>query len=239
MGVSYERQKKAKPKGRRNALRAPWIGHPLELLRSPAYRSLGINARRCLDRIEIEHLAHAGKENGNLIVTYDDFVAYGATRECVRAALQELEDAGLIEITQQGGLARGERHPNKYRLTFEPDRERSPRTDEWEKITAEQIVERAQSRRELESRRRSNKEGRRLAASPETSSRSYLPETSPPAPDIESSSGSGTGAAGSLDAIEIAQPSTGVRVSEPVSPVGRTHSTERCKRGDAGLKPHC
>ena len=35
-------------------------------------------ARLVVDRVMIEHMAHAGTENGNLVVTYADFVKFGA-----------------------------------------------------------------------------------------------------------------------------------------------------------------
>ena len=40
----------------------PWVFQTVQMLESPAYQSLSINARRALDRLEIEHRAHAGLE---------------------------------------------------------------------------------------------------------------------------------------------------------------------------------
>jgi hypothetical protein len=52
----------------------PWGWFSFELLESAAMRSLSVNGRRVLDRIRLEHMAHAGLENGRLKVTWDDFV---------------------------------------------------------------------------------------------------------------------------------------------------------------------
>ena len=40
---------------------------PRDLLESDAWRGLGINARRFLDFLMIEHLRHGGKHNGYLL----------------------------------------------------------------------------------------------------------------------------------------------------------------------------
>jgi len=55
----------------------PWVWLSREMLESEALRSLSLAARRVVDRVILEQMAHAGKENGNLIVTYDDFVRFG------------------------------------------------------------------------------------------------------------------------------------------------------------------
>jgi hypothetical protein len=40
-----------------------------EVLESPALPALSISARRCLDRIMLEYLRHAGRDNGKLPIT--------------------------------------------------------------------------------------------------------------------------------------------------------------------------
>jgi len=51
----------------------PWIWLTREMLESPAWRAMDmLAARRVVERIILEHMAHAGTENGNLIVTYAD-----------------------------------------------------------------------------------------------------------------------------------------------------------------------
>jgi hypothetical protein len=44
----------------------PWAWLILEMMESGAMRSLSINALRVLHRIQIEHMAHGGLENGCL-----------------------------------------------------------------------------------------------------------------------------------------------------------------------------
>ena len=69
---------------------APWIWQTASLLASPAWRGMSINARRALDRIMLEHMAHAGTENGNLLVTHRQFIAAGVSRDYVADAIDEL-----------------------------------------------------------------------------------------------------------------------------------------------------
>src|SRR6516165_5946692 len=102
---------------RRNAIRDQFVPHTLSMLQSPAYRVLTRAARMVLDRIEIEHMHHGGVENGNLPVTYDDFVEYGIHRHGIAPAIRELEGLGFIEITQRGRAGNREfRSPSKYPL---------------------------------------------------------------------------------------------------------------------------
>ena len=45
---------------------AAWIWHTVELLASPAWCTQSINCRRLMNFLEVEHLRHAGNENGSL-----------------------------------------------------------------------------------------------------------------------------------------------------------------------------
>jgi hypothetical protein len=95
-----------------------FIGHPRALLESDAWKARSFHLVRVLDRLELEHLDHAGKENGYLKVTYDDFVEYGASRKFIKTALQEGVALGLIGITHEGSYAgSGRRDPSTYELT--------------------------------------------------------------------------------------------------------------------------
>ena len=44
--------------------------------KSAPYRLLNGSELKMLDRIEIELASHAGKDNGSLPVTFDDFIEY-------------------------------------------------------------------------------------------------------------------------------------------------------------------
>jgi hypothetical protein len=104
---------------RRNAISDQFVPHTLSMLESPAFRVLSRAARMVLDRIEIEHMHHGGVENGNLPVTYDNFVEYGVHRHAISPAIRELEALGFIEITHRGRAGNREfRSPSRYRLTY-------------------------------------------------------------------------------------------------------------------------
>jgi hypothetical protein len=80
-----------KTKARLNAppTNQPWAWCTFEMLESGAMRSLSVNARRVLDRIRLEHMAHGRLENGRLKVTWLDFEKYGVKGCCAtrRASL--------------------------------------------------------------------------------------------------------------------------------------------------------
>ena len=114
-----------------------WIPHRLRLIMSPAWVQRPIPVARILDRLEIEHMQHAGKENGELCVSFDQFVAAGVSRKIVRAAEEAAEALGLLVVVRSEEITRNIRQPNKYRLTYVPEKNRRAPTDEWQDITAE------------------------------------------------------------------------------------------------------
>jgi len=93
---------------RRNKDRFLMLTEPM--LDSPALRVLSLGALRVLFRISLEHLRHNRQNNGNLLVTYEDFVAYGLHRHAVAPAIRELRKLGFIAITRQGGGGNAEHH---------------------------------------------------------------------------------------------------------------------------------
>jgi len=74
----------------------------IEMMESPAYRSLTLAARRVLDRVEIELAHHGGHDNGGLPVTYDDFEHYGIHRHQIAPAIREAVALKFLEITKSG-----------------------------------------------------------------------------------------------------------------------------------------
>ena len=64
----------------------------------------------------LDLLAHGGTNNGELIATYDQAVEYGISRKSIRSAIVELENAGLVHITRQGG----KNLPTRYALAWLP-----------------------------------------------------------------------------------------------------------------------
>jgi len=76
----------------------PWIWITREVLRRPAWRKLGINARRLIDFLLIEHMNHGGKENGFLLAPRDQLQAFGIGRRLITGAIEEALAAGLIDV---------------------------------------------------------------------------------------------------------------------------------------------
>jgi hypothetical protein len=89
---------------RRNKITGQWAWLPREALESPAYRALSLSGHRVLARIQLEHLAHAGKENGKLPVTFLNFEEYGIHRSAIAPAIREAEALGFIRITLRGTI---------------------------------------------------------------------------------------------------------------------------------------
>ena len=83
---------------RRTKIGESFISYPRSMLESPALRVLSHMATRVMHRIEIEHLAHGGAENGKLIVTYDQLVEWGVDRKAIAPAIRELTALGFLGI---------------------------------------------------------------------------------------------------------------------------------------------
>jgi hypothetical protein len=127
-----------------------FVPHRREMLESPAWQALSLSARRVLDRIELEYMAHGGPhENARLPVTFDNFIGYGVRRNSVASALREAVALGFVVITEPGrGGNAAFRKPNLFRLTYLHSKD-DPRgthlhkpTDEWRLIRTEEEAER-------------------------------------------------------------------------------------------------
>jgi hypothetical protein len=119
---------------------ARFLRLPFDVLNSHALRVLNIHEVRVLRRVEIEHVAKRGKQNGKLIVTFADFEAYGVQRKEIGPALRVLQALGLIEQTHQGrGGNREYRSPHQWRITYLETFDGSKRcaaTHDWLKVTS-------------------------------------------------------------------------------------------------------
>jgi hypothetical protein len=93
----------------------PWIWITREALRSPAWRKLGINARRLIDFLLIEHMNHGGKENGFLLAPRDQLQAFGIGRRLITGAIEEALAAKLIDVKPGIG-----RRPSTFTLRWLP-----------------------------------------------------------------------------------------------------------------------
>jgi len=136
---------------RPNKIGGQFIGYLAEMLKSPAYRVLSLSARRLLSRIEIEHADHGGTENGNLVVTKQNFMDYGIHHDAIAPATREVEALGFTRMRRGRGGNAEHRRPNKFFLTYAAGND--PRamqpTHEWRKIkTIEQAEAVAQAARD-------------------------------------------------------------------------------------------
>lgn len=69
-------------------------------------------------RFETEHCRNAGKENGYLIVTYDQFVEWGIPRRFIKPTIAELVNAKLLVVEHRGRGHGGRGDPSLYRITY-------------------------------------------------------------------------------------------------------------------------
>ncbi len=118
----------------RNKILGQFVARPVDMISSPAFRVLSLSAHRVLSRIEIEQASHAGKGNGKLPVTYDDFERYGIHRHSISAAIKEAVALGFVEITRRGRGGNAEfRLPHLFRLTYLNSPQGWAPTHEWRK----------------------------------------------------------------------------------------------------------
>jgi hypothetical protein len=80
----------------------PWVWLTRELIASDAWRSLGINARRVIDFLLIEHMRHAGRHNGKLKAPKHQLETFGIGSHYVTEAIREAERLGLVDCHRVG-----------------------------------------------------------------------------------------------------------------------------------------
>ncbi len=111
-----------------------------------------LSTRRVLDRVVLENMAHGGAQNGDLIVTYDDFVRFGlSSRRATAVAIRTAVDLGFLDVVERGHRSYGGvRRPSRYRLTWLDACDGGTRSNRWRAVTtraqAEQIVRRAREK---------------------------------------------------------------------------------------------
>jgi hypothetical protein len=104
------------------------------LLASEAWRGQSRNCLRFISTLMLDHVEHAGRENGRLQATFAELVAGGLSRRKISAAIAEAVERGLVTIERRGGLygVGVHRTPSLFRLTWigciKPAR---PATNEW------------------------------------------------------------------------------------------------------------
>jgi hypothetical protein len=127
---------------RRTKIEGQFVAYTREMIESPAYRALSLQGRKILRRLELEHCAHGGAENGRLPCTYDDFEKYGCWRNGITAGLIEVQALGFVQVMSIGKRAYADipGQASTYRLTYLAAHD-GPRTDEWKNIESDEAAE--------------------------------------------------------------------------------------------------
>jgi len=89
------------------------------MLLAPAFREASINCRRLISALEFENMSHAGTENGNLVMPYNQLVrTWHIPRRLIRQTIDEAVQRGLIEEHRSGWrLSYAKSMPNTFRLS--------------------------------------------------------------------------------------------------------------------------
>jgi hypothetical protein len=104
----------------------PYVWLTRELLTSDAWRSLGINARRFVDFLMIEHMNKGGQHNGKLKAPDRQLREFGIDARYVARTIREAEEVGLVDCLR-GGM----RVATLYRLTWLEGHDGTPATNRW------------------------------------------------------------------------------------------------------------
>jgi hypothetical protein len=106
---------------------------PRKLLESAAWRALGINARRFIDFLMLEHMRHGGKENGALLAPRQQLKLFGIGARYISAAIEEAEDLGFVDCRRGVG-----RRPSVYALTWLQMGDDSTPSNRWRAVVISQ-----------------------------------------------------------------------------------------------------
>jgi hypothetical protein len=99
----------------KNQRTEPFIMLPLKLLASRAWQALGINERRFIEFLMIEHMRHGGQRNGHLLAPRLQLEEFGIGARFISDAIEETEQLGLVDCKRGVG-----RRPSVYMLTWLP-----------------------------------------------------------------------------------------------------------------------
>jgi len=101
----------------------PFVMLPQSLLQSYAWRAASRACRQVIDRISLEHMAHAGTHNGKLVVRKSDFLEYGIGNDQIAPAQREACALGIVILTKRGRAGNAERRaPHQWGLAFLRDK---------------------------------------------------------------------------------------------------------------------
>jgi hypothetical protein len=104
----------------------PFIMLPRSLIQSDAWRSAGINTRRFVDFLLLEHMAHGGKANGKLKAPRRQLWDFGIGVRHVTPAIDEAEELGLVDC-HRGGM----RVSTTYTVTWLPLCDGTAASNRW------------------------------------------------------------------------------------------------------------
>jgi hypothetical protein len=109
----------------------PWCWQSRELRTSDAWRSQGINVRRLIDFLLLEHMRHGGKRNGLLKAPYKQLVTFGLGSRHLADAIREAEELGLVD-RRTAEVKRGSvLEPTLYGLTWLKLHDGTPASNRW------------------------------------------------------------------------------------------------------------
>jgi hypothetical protein len=114
----------------------PWVWFTRELLNSDAWRALGLNARRLIDFLLIEHMKRGGKANGKLVAPWRQLRKFGIGDHFIAAAIEQCEHVGLIDCRRGVG-----RRPTFFALTWLPRCDDAPPSNRWRTFQTEIVVQ--------------------------------------------------------------------------------------------------
>ncbi len=89
-------------------------------------RAAGINTRRFIDFLLLEHMAHGGKANGKLKAPRRQLWEFGISVRHVTAAINEAEEFGLVDC-HRGGM----RVATTYTVTWLPLHDGNAASNRW------------------------------------------------------------------------------------------------------------
>jgi hypothetical protein len=101
---------------------ARWVWHTDDMRTTERWRKMSLMCHRLLERIELEHMAHNGLENGRLKIAYSQFEDWGISRRSIPAAIKYAVAAGFLDVPKRGYHLKDT--TNEYRLTYLATRER-------------------------------------------------------------------------------------------------------------------
>jgi hypothetical protein len=143
--VDYEQRRARK---NRPPLDEPFIWLTRSMIESWAWSAMSLASRLGVERVMIEHMNHAGRENGSLRVTYDQFHEFGVRRRSVAAAIRAAQALGFLDVAVPGVRAYGSaRRPTQYGLPWLPRADGTDASNRWKSIKdkhqAQEAVRRA------------------------------------------------------------------------------------------------